>query len=61
MKKLYHTLAYNFENIVFLFIGIGFFGFELAYKCAFLKYFVNFINILKGYGGNVVHLLVFGY
>lgn len=37
MKKLYHTLAYNFENIVFLFIGIGFFGFELAYK--------SFINI----------------
>jgi len=32
MKKLYHTLAHNFENLVFLFIGIGFFGFELAFK-----------------------------
>lgn len=32
MKKLYHTLAHNFENSVFLFIGIGFFGFELSFK-----------------------------
>lgn len=41
MKKLYHTLAYNFENIVFLFIGIGFFGFELAYKFFFFYFFLS--------------------
>jgi len=29
-KKLYHVLAYNSENIVFLFIGIGIVSFDLA-------------------------------
>ena len=31
-KRLYHTLAYSCENLVFLFIGIGFVSFELAWK-----------------------------
>lgn len=42
MKKLYHTLAYNFENIVFIFIGIGFFGFDLAYKFSTYIFFFIF-------------------
>jgi hypothetical protein len=25
-------MAYNFETLTFLFIGIGFFGFDLAFK-----------------------------
>lgn len=44
MRKLYHTLAHNFENAVFLFIGIGFFGFELAFKF-FKLYFIKKIKI----------------
>ncbi|KAL4493449.1 hypothetical protein ABPG72_007457 [Tetrahymena utriculariae] len=31
-KKLYHTLAYTFENLVFIFIGIGLVSFDLAWK-----------------------------
>ena len=31
-KRFYHTLAYNFENLVFLFIGIGIVSFDLAWK-----------------------------
>ena len=32
LNKFYHLLAYNFENIVFLFIGLGMVGFNLAFK-----------------------------
>lgn len=31
-KRLFHTMAYSCENIVFLFIGIGFVSFELAWE-----------------------------
>lgn len=31
-KKLYHTLAYSCENIVFLFMGIGVVSFNLAWS-----------------------------
>ena len=31
VNRLYHTMAYNFENLVFLFIGIGVVGFDLAW------------------------------
>ncbi|EAS03124.2 transporter, monovalent cation:proton antiporter-2 (CPA2) family protein (macronuclear) [Tetrahymena thermophila SB210] len=31
-KKLYNTLAYTFENLVFIFIGIGLVSFDLAWK-----------------------------
>ena len=63
MKKLYHTLAYNFENIVFIFIGIGFFGFDLAYKFLphFLKSIIKFFLKIQRYGCNVIHLFIFGY
>lgn len=32
LNKFYHVLAYNFENLVFLFIGIGMVGYQLAWK-----------------------------
>lgn len=32
LNKFYHIVAYNFENLVFLFIGIGMVGFDLAWK-----------------------------
>ncbi|EGR30074.1 sodium hydrogen, putative [Ichthyophthirius multifiliis] len=43
-KRLYNILAYTFENLVFIFIGVGFVCFDLAWKemgvslfvCAFL-------------------------
>ena len=31
-ERFYHTLAYNFENLVFLFIGIGIVSFNLYWK-----------------------------
>lgn len=31
-KRLYHTLAYTFENLVFIFMGIGFVSFDLAWQ-----------------------------
>jgi NhaP-type Na+/H+ or K+/H+ antiporter len=31
-KRLYNTLAYTFENLVFIFIGVGFVSFDLAWK-----------------------------
>jgi sodium/hydrogen exchanger 8 len=31
-QQFYNTLAYNFENLVFIFIGIGFVSFNLAWK-----------------------------
>ena len=31
-NRLYHTLAYNCENLVFIFLGIGFVCFDLAWK-----------------------------
>lgn len=32
LNRFYHIVAYNFENLVFLFIGIGMVGFDLAWK-----------------------------
>lgn len=31
-NRLYHTFAYNCENIVFIFIGIGVVSFDLAWE-----------------------------
>ncbi|KRX09063.1 hypothetical protein PPERSA_01950 [Pseudocohnilembus persalinus] len=46
-KKLYHTLSYSFENLVFLFIGIGFVSFDLAWKeCGFTLIFAMFAVIM---------------
>jgi sodium/hydrogen exchanger 8 len=32
INSFYHALAYNFETTIFLFIGIGFIGFDLDWK-----------------------------
>ncbi|CAD8118443.1 unnamed protein product [Paramecium sonneborni] len=32
LNKFYHILSYNFENLVFLFIGIGMVGYDLAWS-----------------------------
>ncbi|CAD8098143.1 unnamed protein product [Paramecium primaurelia] len=32
LNKFYHILSYNFENLVFLFIGIGVVGYDLAWN-----------------------------
>jgi len=31
-KRLYSTLSYTFENLVFMFIGIGLVSFDLAWE-----------------------------
>jgi hypothetical protein len=31
-SSFYHSLAYNFENSVFIFIGVGFVGFDLNWS-----------------------------
>lgn len=55
-KKLYHTLAYSCENLVFLFMGIGLVSFELAWSKAgfwliffacLILLFARFINIVS--------------
>lgn len=43
-NRFYHTLAYNCENLVFLFIGIGIVCFKLAWaKMGFFFFFFCFI------------------
>ena len=32
IQSFYHSLAYNFENSIFLLIGIGFVGFNLPWN-----------------------------
>ncbi|CAD8124125.1 unnamed protein product [Paramecium sonneborni] len=54
LNKFYHILSYNFENLVFLFIGIGMVGYDLAWNemgiilaisIIFIVILARFINI----------------
>jgi len=46
-KRLYHTLAYTCENLVFILIGIGFVSFDLAWKeMGFSLFILSFIIIM---------------
>jgi len=32
IKKIYKIISYNFENLVFLFIGLSVFGYDIQFK-----------------------------
>lgn len=54
MNSFYHSLAYNFENLVFLFIGIGFIGFNLSWEKTGVGLIITtFVAIILGRYANI--------
>ncbi|KRX04262.1 hypothetical protein PPERSA_11386 [Pseudocohnilembus persalinus] len=57
-KRFYHTLAYNFENLVFLFIGIGIISFDLAWELRHpIKGKHQFMMWFSGFRGAMAYAL----